>query len=66
MPPSDPLVERLYTAFDLWSTGVTLKRQSIRRHHPDASDDEVEAMLNRWLHERPGAESGDGPRRSRS
>jgi hypothetical protein len=61
--PADRLVERLYTAVDLWATGVALKRETIRRRHPDASDDEIEILLNRWLQERPGAESGDGPRR---
>ena len=65
MAPTDRLVERLYTAVDLWATGVALKRETIRRRHPDAPDDEIESLLNRWLQERPGAESGDGPRRSR-
>jgi hypothetical protein len=62
--PADRLVERLYTAVDLWATGVTLKREAIRRRHPDASDEQIEILLNRWLHERPGAEGGDGPCRT--
>jgi hypothetical protein len=61
--PADRLVERLHTAVDLWATGVALKRETIRRRHPDASDEEIEILLNRWLQERPGAEGGDGPRR---
>ena len=61
--PADRLVERLYTAVDLWATGVALKRGAIRRRHPEASAEEIETLLNRWLHERPGAEGGDGPRR---
>jgi hypothetical protein len=63
---ANKLVERLHTAVDLWATGVALQRQTIRRLHPDASEEDVEALLNRWLHERPGAETGDGPRRIRS
>jgi Rv0078B-related antitoxin len=56
------LVERFRTALDLWVTGVALQRQSIRRAHPEATEAEVEARVNRWLQERPGAETGDGPR----
>ncbi|MEO7157623.1 MAG: hypothetical protein ABI039_08685 [Vicinamibacterales bacterium] len=60
---ADPLViARFQTALDMWGTGVALRRQSIRRTHPDATDVEVEARVNQWLQERPGAESGDGPR----
>ena len=58
------LVERLHTAADLWATGVALQRQNIRHSHPDASDAQVDAMLGRWLQERPGAEAGDGPQRT--
>lgn len=65
MAPVDRLVERLRTAVDLWATGVALKRETIRRRHPGASDEEIEIELNRWLQERPGAEAGDGPRRIR-
>lgn len=63
MPPAERLVERFYTAVDLWATGVALKRETIRRRHPDAPDKQVEILLNLWLQERPGAEDGDGPRR---
>jgi hypothetical protein len=53
--------ERLQTAIDLWETGVALRRQSLRRNHPHAPDDEIERLLNAWLQHRPGAEKGDGP-----
>jgi hypothetical protein len=56
------LVERFRVAVDLWATGVSLRRQSIRRDRPHASDREVEMLLNQWLHDRPGAQHGDGPR----
>lgn len=62
MEGSDRLVERLLTAVDLWATGVALQRQAIRRGHPEVTDEEVEVLLNRWLQQRPGAETGDGPR----
>lgn len=49
------------TAFDLWNTGVALKRQALRRAMPTATAAEIERLVNRWLAERPGAQSGDGP-----
>jgi hypothetical protein len=52
--------ERFRTTLDLWATGLTLRRQAIRRSRPDASDAEVDALLGAWLQERPGAERGDG------
>jgi hypothetical protein len=55
------MIERFHTTIDLWATGVTVRRQTIRRNQPNASADEVDALLNRWLQERPGAEMGDGP-----
>ena len=55
------LAERFQTALDLWATGVALRRQAIRRSHPDASDEDIERLLVEWLHDRPGAKSGDGP-----
>ena len=55
------LAERLLVAVDLWTTGVALRRQAIRRAFPEASEVDVEQRLDAWLQERPGAESGDGP-----
>ncbi|MEO8680791.1 MAG: hypothetical protein ABI665_17195 [Vicinamibacterales bacterium] len=55
------LIERFQTALDLWATGVALRRQSVRLAHPGATEAEVEALVNQWLQERPGAEIGDGP-----
>ena len=62
-------IEQFRTTIDLWATGLTLRRQAIRRSRPDASDAEVDALLSAWLQERPGAEWGDGAapeRRERS
>lgn len=53
-------IERFRTTVDLWATGLTLRRQAIRRDRPDASEAEVDALLRAWLQERPGAEHGDG------
>lgn len=52
---------RFETAIDLWETAVQLRRQSLRREHPAASDDQIDQLLNQWLNHRPGAERGDGP-----
>lgn len=57
----DPARARFETALDLWETAVQLRRQSLRREHPDAADAQIEQLLNRWLAQRPGAERGDGP-----
>ena len=59
------LIERFHTAVDLWATGVSLRRQTIRRNRPEASAAEVDALLNQWLQDRPGAEMGDGPQPER-
>jgi hypothetical protein len=65
-------VEKLRLTFDLHEAGVQMMRQNLRRRLPGAQDAEIEARLSAWLHERPGAELGDGvgeavawPRRSR-
>jgi hypothetical protein len=55
----DPVAEALRATLDLYQTGVDLMRQNLRRRHPDATEQEVERLLGRWLLERPGAESGD-------
>ena len=65
MSDSLRLIERFHTAVDLWVTGVTLRRQAIRRDRPEATPQEVEELVNLWLQERPGAETGDGPQADR-
>ncbi len=59
--PEDPLTPAaaLQVAFDLADAGTDMMRMSLRRRHPGASAEEVEAMLRDWLHWRPGAEHGD-------
>ena len=47
------------TTLDLFGTGLDLMRQNLRRDYPQADDDEIDRRLRQWLHERPGAASGD-------
>lgn len=51
--------EKLYAALELHDAGVALMRQNLRRRNPDASADEIDALLTAWLRTRPGAEYGD-------
>jgi len=60
----DAASQRLRLALDLFRTGEELMRQKLRREHPELSAPEIEARLVAWLHERPGAESGDAPGRA--
>jgi hypothetical protein len=52
--------ERLRLALELYEAGEQMMRARLRREHPDASDDEIEARLVAWLRDRPGATYGDG------
>jgi hypothetical protein len=51
------------TTLDLFEAGIDLMRQNLRRRHPEAPDDEIDRLLQRWLLDRPGAHSGDCPGR---
>jgi len=41
--------ERFRTALGLYSAGVDLQRQRLRRTFPDESSAEIELRLQRWL-----------------
>jgi hypothetical protein len=56
--PSDA-AERLLLALDLFEFGTEMMRQKLRREHPGASAEELEALYRAWLRTRPGAEQGD-------
>lgn len=56
---SDRAAENLRLTFDLCAAGEAVKWQQLRREHPHASDEEIEALLVAWLRERPGAPFGD-------
>ena len=61
MAESDRLlvVERFRLALELFDLGERMMRQKFRRGRPDATEDEVDAFVAKWLHERRGAELGD-------
>ena len=46
-----PPEEKARQAFELIRSGIALKRVALRIRNPDASDDEVEALLDAWLAE---------------
>lgn len=50
---------RLRLAFDLFAAGEQMMRLNLRRRHPDETEAQIQARLEAWLHERPGAEHGD-------
>jgi hypothetical protein len=53
------LAARLRIALDLCALGESMRRAQLRREHPEATDDEIEALVVAWLQTRPGAEHGD-------
>ena len=55
----EALAARLRTAFDLCELGESMRRAQLRREYPDATEEEIEALLVTWLETRPGAEYGD-------
>ena len=55
----EAMAARLRTAFDLCELGESMRRAQLWREHPDATDDEIDALLIAWLETRPGAEHGD-------
>lgn len=46
-------------ACQLLDLGLAIRRERHRREHPDATDEEVEAILRIWMLDRPGAPFGD-------
>jgi hypothetical protein len=57
--PDSPPARRLRLAFELHEAGVALKRQTLRRQHPEAAEAEIDAILARWL--RREGEPADAP-----
>ncbi len=51
--------EHLEDALELADLAERMVRARLRREHPGWSDDELDARVLEWLHERPGAEHGD-------
>lgn len=50
---------RLEDALELAELAEEMMELSLRRRHPDASEEEIERRLLEWLAERPGARNGD-------
>ena len=46
------------TTLDLFSAGLELMRQNLRRDQPQASESEIDRRLEEWLQERPGDSPG--------
>ncbi|WP_349826964.1 hypothetical protein [Brevibacterium litoralis] len=42
-------VEKFREIFDMFDLGVRMYRQRMRREHPDAVDEEIEALVQAWL-----------------
>lgn len=40
---------KLQTALELMSLGIEIKREQIRRDHPNMPDEEIEQQLVQWL-----------------
>lgn len=53
------MAERFRTALHLYELAEAMLRQKLRRTHPHASPDEIDALVARWQEHRPGAEHGD-------
>lgn len=56
----DSMAEKLQVAFALHATGVAMHRLTLARRNPSWSPEQVQAALDAWLHERPGAPYADG------
>jgi len=54
----------LCQALDMFTTGVEIMRQNLKRATPDASPDEIGRRLTAWIRTRPGAEAGDAAGRA--
>ena len=53
------IAERMRMTLDLFELGDAMQRQRMKRKHPNASDAEIDDLVNAGLQRRPGAELGD-------
>jgi hypothetical protein len=56
MTSQQEAARRLRLALDLFETGVAIMEQNLRRENPQATQEEIQEMLSRWLRHRPGAD----------
>jgi hypothetical protein len=59
MSSTSSVADAFRSTLDLFETGIDLMRQNLRRSHPAVDDEAIERLLQEWLLDRPGAESGD-------
>ena len=55
---AEELGKRLLASLDMWEFGVELTELRFRREHPEASDPEIQALVQAWLRERPADGAG--------
>ncbi len=55
--------ERMRLALDMYELGERMQRARLHREWPSADDAEIEAAVDTWRQQRPGAEFGDAPGR---
>jgi hypothetical protein len=51
--------ERVRLTLDMYEFGERMQRARLRRENPNATEEEVQALIEAWLSDRPGAEFGD-------
>jgi len=51
--------DKLRITLDMAEAGADMMRENLRRRHSDEDSAGLERRLVAWLHERPGAETGD-------
>lgn len=51
--PDGVIIEakRLLQALEMYEVGIRLRRETLRREHPEASEEELERLLRAWLRE---------------
>lgn len=54
-PARETPADRLRLAFDLIDFAERMLRQRLRREHPGLSEEQIEARVDAWYCERPGA-----------
>jgi Rv0078B-related antitoxin len=54
-----PELTGVQVAFELFALASKMRGERHRREHPDATEEEIAAVIRAWQMERPGAEFGD-------